>query len=138
MSIDDILLMLDERNSDEIQAEGIRLAETITTISIFVKPASQKIGMWTWQNCAKILYKKTDEELQPVLSRLFRWISNTTIPGAIIIAKRLHEFERNELFDRVLKYTIIEAQKLNDDEWINEIEQLVIKGDFSDVENLLQ
>ena len=100
MSIDDILLMLDERNPDEIQAEGIRLAETITTTSIFVKPVSQKIGMRTWHNCAKILYKKTDEELQPVLSRLFRWISNTTMPGAIIIAKRLHEFERNELFDR--------------------------------------
>lgn len=56
-----------------------------------------------WNNCAKILSDKSDEELSPYLPELFRWLKDLNWPGAICIYDRLIISE-DELFEYEQKY----------------------------------
>ncbi len=132
--IDELLKMLSEKNTDEIQQKGLELARQVKTVSIFVQPASTQIGMDIWENCAKVLSERTDQELEPILGRLFGWLRDATLPGAIIIAKRLNAFAQSDQFSYRLRITKRFAQSRKEDHYLHNIEQWVERGDFSDIE----
>ncbi len=131
LDIDEILRLMDSRNPKEVQLKGIEEAKLVKTLSVFVQPKSLLTGMETWANCAIVLYKKSDKELEPVLFGLFRWLKDSTVPGALTIAKRLSQFEPSEYFETVLNMMINEAQTLKEDDWCHDIEEFVNRKDFS-------
>ena len=133
--IDEVLGMLSEVNPEEVQQAGLELARQVKTVSIFVQPASGRIGMDVWENCAKVLAERPDQELEPILDRLFGWLRDTTLPGAITIAKRLHAFGRNDKFNDRLRIAKLIARSDHADEWLRDMERWVEKGDFSDIED---
>ena len=71
VSIDYIMDLLDWNNSVVNQAEGMKLAREIKCIKVFLQPCDENHNKNVWDNCAKILSEKTDEELSPYLIELF-------------------------------------------------------------------
>lgn len=76
-----------------------------------------------WNNCAKILSDKSDEELSPYLPELFRWLKDLNWPGAICIYDRLIISE-DELFEYELKVSITTAKAQNDKLWLLALKNL--------------
>ena len=92
-----IMNLLDwNRNANE-QAKGIELAKKVQDIKAFLQPCNKKYNKNVWENCAKILAERTDEELSPYLVELLEWLQDLNWPGAVIIAERLKSFSGEEL-----------------------------------------
>ena len=132
MNIDDILEMLREDQPDSIRQAGFEKAREIGTVSVFVRPVSEHIGMETWENCARVLAVRSDHELRPILFRLFEWLRDATLPGAVTIARRLHVYTRDEDFSMTLNAVLSMASREGDRHWAGDIRQFVVQGDFSD------
>ena len=96
IGIDELLDMLDWNNDPTIQAKGIELARDVKTTNPFVLPMDSKYGKNVWENCAKIINERSDEQIRPYLRRLFVWIGDLTLPGALIIWERLLKFNDTE------------------------------------------
>ena len=87
INIDYIMDLLDWNNSAEEQEKGIRLARDVKCINVFLQPRSNRYHRYNknvWDNCAKILSDRSDEELEPYLTALFEWIEDLNWPGAIV------------------------------------------------------
>ena len=84
--IDRTLEMLSWNNSEKIQIQGIEDAKKITHLSILIQPLESKS---IWENCAKVLASKSDQELERYLVSLFQWLQDMNWPGAYIIYDRL-------------------------------------------------
>jgi hypothetical protein len=97
--IDKIMTMLDWNNTDEVQAKGIEFAEHISSINVFLQPSNPGINKNVWENCAKILARKSDKDLQPYLLNLLLWLEDINWPGAFIIIDRLKSFSGELLVD---------------------------------------
>ena len=60
VDIDTLFVMLDEEQPTEVQEAALREARKIKSLSVFMQPIEYK---WSWENCAKVICEKTDEEL---------------------------------------------------------------------------
>lgn len=117
IDIDYIMALLDDRKSTEEQSKGLEMAKSIKCIRGFVMPKSIRDHQYYWENCARVLAGKTDDELKPFLLELFNWIRNMDNPGANIILQRLKEFKNDQFFlFTVNEYKKI-AEVLCDDSW---------------------
>ena len=76
IDIDYIMALLDDRKSTEEQSKGLEMAKSIKCIRGFVMPKSIPDHQYYWENCARVLAGKTDDELNPFLLELFNWIRN--------------------------------------------------------------
>ncbi len=126
VNIDYIMNLLDWNNSDEKQLQGIRLAQDIKCINVFLQPATP-YGKSVWDNCAKILAEKTDDELEPYLVNLIEWIQDINWPGAFVIMNRLKIFSGEKLKNPFLKF-VNNAIKLNNEEgfmWLDYLSELL-------------
>ncbi len=113
MNIDNIFSMLDERNTKDEQAEGIKYAKEIKSLSVFFQPIEGKV---LWHNCAVVIAERGDEELEPYLFGMFEWLQDMNWPGADVIYNRLLKFKREKIemtYDACLK----EARDRNDVAW---------------------
>ena len=63
IDIDYIMGLLDWNKSIADQAEGIKMAENIENINVFLQPCSKNYNKNVWDNCAKILSARSNEEL---------------------------------------------------------------------------
>lgn len=86
MEIDRIFEMLSWDNEEEIQAKGIEEDKKIKHLSVLIQPIESKS---IWENCAKVLANKSDQELESYLIPLFEWLQDMNWPGAEIIYERL-------------------------------------------------
>lgn len=94
---------------------GIVLAQTIDCITPFIQPVTLKYNINVWENCATIISKRSDEELEPYLLELLEWIEDLNWPGALIILKRLEFFSGEKLKEPFMnRYTY--AENLNNKE----------------------
>ena len=118
-NIDEIMEMLDWNKNEEEQRRGIELAKEIKCINVFMQPYGKNL----WENCAKILYDKTDKELQPYLSRLFEWVQDLNWPGALIILERLKKYEKNDVFIMCVNEIKLYAQAVNDEIWLENLNE---------------
>lgn len=75
--------LIDQNNSIEEQAMGIKLAQDVKCINVFLQPQSP-YGKNVWDNCAKILSEKTNEELAPYLIELMEWIAGYELAGSTL------------------------------------------------------
>ena len=125
-----LLKKLDWNNSIEVQREGIKEGLQEDDLSIFILPVIPGFNKskQVWENCTRILYHKSDEELISYLEEMFEWLQDLNVPGALIISKRLYEFSKNnkDVFNSVKDKCIQRATDNNDKIWIdviNEIEE---------------
>lgn len=120
-NIDEILDMFDWNNSVEIQNQGLDCAKNIKSINVFLQPLDNRHNKNVWENCAKTLCARSDDELRPYLIPLFEWLQDLNWPGAMLIFDRLQEFDDDKLFQFSKKESIKKAKALNEQVWLNNI-----------------
>lgn len=124
INIDYIMSLLDWNKNIADQAEGIKMAENIENINVFLQPCSKKYNKNVWDNCAKILSERTDEELSPYLVELLEWLQDLNWPGAFCILDRLQKYADKPSYNRALNTCLKYAQALEDDVWENNLRML--------------
>lgn len=123
INIDYIMDLIDWNNSVEMQKEGIVLARNVRCINVFLQPGHTGHGKNVWDNCAKILSERSDDELKPYLYNLFKWLTDMNWPGAEDIYNRLKNYNRDEIYDFVLNECINEALALNEPIWLKVLQE---------------
>lgn len=124
INIDYIMSLIDWNKSVNEQAAGIKMAEEIENINVFLQPCNKNYNKNVWDNCAKILSNRTDEELSPYLIELLEWLQDLNWPGSFCILERLQKYtdtaSYNLAYNTCLKY----AQALDDTVWENNLRML--------------
>lgn len=116
-NIDDIMDMLDWNQSKEEQEKGLKLARTIKSINVFIQPLDSKHNKNVWENCAKVLSERSDEELKPYIISLLEWLQDMNWPGAFTIFERLKNYKDKKIFDCSYRVVMNKALKLDDEIW---------------------
>lgn len=116
-NFNNIMKMLDWNNSDETQARGRILAESIECLNIFMQPMDKEFNKNVQGNCALILNKKDDFCLQPYLFDLLDWLQDLNWPGAYTIYERLLKFKNHEKIVWAINKKINIATSIKDDIW---------------------
>ena len=126
ISIDKIFEYLSWGNRDDIQKRGIELASNINSLSVLIMPIENKS---IWENCAKVLISKSDEELERYFVELFEWLQDMNWPGAYLIYDRLICVSI-EKFLPAYKYSLSVAKKMEDRIWERVLKDLFIEYVF--------
>lgn len=113
VSIDKIFEYLSWANGDEIQKRGIELASNIKSLSVLIMPIESKS---IWENCARVLMRKSDEELERYFIMLFEWLKDMNWPGAYLIYDRLL-CASTENFLFAYQYSLSVAKQMRDHPW---------------------
>ena len=124
VNIDYIMELLDWNNSAEKQELGIRLAGEVKCINVFLQPC-KPYGKNVWGNCAKILSKKTNEELSVYSTELMMWLQDMNWPGAFCIFDRLKLMVDEQNFRISYRYCMKLARALEDESWELALHMLV-------------
>ncbi len=114
-NIDQVFRMLSWDSDEETQLEGIREAKKIECLSVLFQPIESKS---VWENCAKVLASKSDDELKLYIFRMFQWLQDMNWPGAEIIYRRLLEMPTEMLAWRFQR-SLADAIALKDNPWIS-------------------
>ncbi len=126
VNIDYIMELIDWNNSIEKQEQGVKLAQDVKCINVFLQPGNP-YGKNVWDNCAKILSKRTDDELSPYLFELLDWLQDLNWPGALVILDRLKVFSGKKLKKPFIdRFTY--AVNLNNEEglmWLDYLSELL-------------
>lgn len=76
-----------------------------------------------WEECATVLCTLNNEKILDLLPNLLVWLKDMNWPGADAIFSRLKQIPYNTLC-QAIKLAIAEAKKINDEEWINNLQLL--------------
>ena len=114
VDIDTLFEMMDEGQPVEVQEEALREARKIKSLSVFMQPIEYG---WSWENCAKVICEKTDEELNKYTCEMLEWLQDINWPGAFLIMERLEKMEPQFLVHAV-GYQVKQALLLKDNEWL--------------------
>ena len=117
-NIDEIYNMLSWDNEISIQNIGIQEAEKIKSLWVLIMPLLSNNSKSIWENCAKVLVKKSDFELKPCLTQLLKWLQDMNWPGSELIYNRLLEFPISEI-EHPLKVCLSLANNSNDIPWVS-------------------
>ena len=127
VNIDYIMDLLDWNNSIEKQEQGIKLAKEVKCINVFLQPGGHYYGKNVWDNCAKILSARSNEELSPYLIELMEWLQDMNWPGAFCILNRLKEMVNEQLFKYSYTICLKCAKALDDEVWESNLK--ILKAD---------
>jgi hypothetical protein len=120
-----LMAMLDWNNSEETQQKGIELAKTVQDLNVFLQPLSPSFNKNVWNNCAKILYGKSDYELEPYLVPLLEWLQDLNWPGALLIVKRLSYYGNRLSLATAKEKCLIRAKAEKDSEWLDNLTHML-------------
>ena len=124
VNIDYIMDLLDWNNSIERQEQGIEMAKDVKCINVFLQPGSRYYGKNVWDNCAKILSARSNEELSPYMIELMEWLQDMNWPGAFCIFDRLKGMVNEQLFQYSYTICLKCAQALDDETWESNLRML--------------
>ena len=128
VDIETLYEMLDEEQPTEVQEEAIREARKIKSLSVLMQPVEYK---WSWENCAKVICEKTDEELNSYTYEMLEWLQDLNWPGAFLIMERLEKMDPQLLvYDAI--YKVKQALLLKDNEWLTYMSYLLKNKKFYD------
>ena len=128
VDIDTLFEMMDEGQPAEIQEEALREARKIKSLSVFMQPIEYG---WSWENCAKVICEKTDEELNKYTCEMLEWLRDLNWPGAFLIMERLEKMDPQLLVYDVI-YKVKQALLLKDNEWLGWMSYLIKNKKFYD------
>lgn len=132
VNIDYIMDLLDWNQSHDEQQRGLELARSVKCISVFLQPGIP-YGKKVWDNCAKILSDKNDDEISPYLIELMGWLQDMNWPGAFCILDRLRKFADTPSYQRAYHISLKYARALADDTWENNLRRLYEPADAKDL-----
>ena len=115
-NIEKIYGMLSWDNDPETQARGIADAKKIHSLRVFILPILKKDSKGVWENCAKVLESKSNQDLAPYQTELFRWLQDMNWPGASLIYDRLLQIPYEEIVTS-LEICLKSAKETNDWPW---------------------
>ncbi|MBQ7161756.1 MAG: DUF5071 domain-containing protein [Clostridia bacterium] len=118
ISIDTLFEYLSRKNSEDVQKLGISIARKIKNLSVLIMPIEDKS---IWENCAKILCEKSDEELELYFFDLFEWLKDMNWPGAYQIYDRLLCVEKED-FLYIFETVFFTAKQLQDNVWVSALQ----------------
>jgi len=121
-----LMNMIDWNSSEENQQKGIELAKKVKDLNIFLQPLFPSFNKNVWDNCAKILYEKSDNELEPYLIPLLEWLQDLTWPGALLIAKRLSLYGNQQLLTEAKNICLARAEKEDEKIWAINLFQMLL------------
>lgn len=124
MDFNTIVENLDWNKSEEIQQQGIEAAKKIVILTPFFQPVDSKYNKNIWENCAKIIASKSDDELIAYLGKMFEWIQDINWPGAKIIMKRIENIKEKRIVKYYLENTMIIAKAVKDDTWLENLKNI--------------
>ncbi len=124
VNIDYIMSLIDWNKSEKEQLKGIKMAEKVQNINVFIQPCNKNYNKNVWDNCAEILSKRSDEELKPYLIDLFRWLQDLNWPGAFCIFNRLKRFSDRSSFDHAYNICLECAKAKEDTVWIDNLKSV--------------
>ena len=116
--------LLDWNNSIEKQEQGIALAKDVKCINVFLQPCSKNYNKNVWDNCAKILSARSNEELSPYMIELMEWLQDMNWPGAFCIFDRLKGMVNEQLFQYSYTICLKCARALDDETWESNLKML--------------
>lgn len=122
--IREILKMLSCNNSEEVQAEGLKLASDIKYLGHFFQPSVDGETESLWDNCALVLSEKTDDDLKYYLLSCFLWIKDMNYSGADRIFNRLLKYSNRKKLNHEKNTAIKIAKILHDDKWLETLYQI--------------
>lgn len=102
---------------EDVQVAAIEEASGITNLWLFIQPMILPNPKAVWENCAKILALRSDDNLKPYLPHIFEWLRDLNWPGAVIIHNRLLDMDE-QLRTTQLARSAKQAQAENDNEWL--------------------
>ena len=123
--IDEIIAMLDWRNSKATQSMGIEAGCSIKCIKAFFQPLSDRLGKNVWDNCALIVCSHTDEALNPYIVDMLLWLQDLNWPGALKIMQRLQRFENVSVLATTIMQMLPALVALEDTTWLINISSLL-------------
>ena len=126
VGIDKIFEYLSWDSNNEIQNRGIELASNINNLSVLIMPIENKS---IWENCAKVLISKSDEELELYFLELFEWLKDMNWPGAYLIYDRLICVS-TEKFLPAYQYSLSAAKQTEDRIWEMVLKDLFVEHIF--------
>lgn len=126
VDIDKIFEYLSWDSNNEIQKRGIELASNINNLSVLIMPIENKL---VWENCAKVLISKSDEELELYFLKLFEWLKDMNWPGAYLIYDRLLCVS-TEKFLPAYQYSLSVAEQMEDRIWEMILKDLFVEYVF--------
>ncbi len=121
VDIDTLFEMMDEGQPVEVQEEALREARKIKSLSVFMQPIEYG---WSWENCAKVICEKTDEELNSYKYEMLEWLQDLNWPGAFLIMERLEKMD-SQLLVYAVGYQVKQAILLKDNEWLTYMSYLL-------------
>lgn len=121
VNIDYIMSLIDWNKSEIEQLKGIKMAEEIRNINVFLQPSNKDYDKNVWDNCAIILSKRNDEELRPYLINLLVWLQDLNWPGAFCILERLKHFSDASSLNYAYNICLKCAKALCDETWIENL-----------------
>lgn len=124
VNIDYIMDLLDWNNSIEKQEQGIEMAKDVKCINVFLQPGSKNYNKNVWDNCAKILSARSNEELSPYMIELMEWLQDMNWPGAFCIFDRLKGMVNEQLFQYSYTICLKCARALDDETWESNLKML--------------
>lgn len=116
--IKEVLKMLSCNNSEEVQKEGLKLAEDIRYMGHFFQPSIGGESESLWDNCALVLSQKSDKALTYYLLWCFIWIQDINCSGADKIFNRLLKYGNKDKLNRQKNKAVKIAEILNADKWL--------------------
>lgn len=128
-SIDDIMGLLDWNKSIDDQNKGMSLAKEIKSINVFLQPCNEEYNKNVWENCAKVLTQRTDDELTPYLVDLMEWLQDMNWPGAVCVYDRLRRFTHIASFQYAYTLCLKCAQALKDSGWESNLRRMMTEWD---------
>ncbi len=130
--IDDIMNMIDTNNPIHVQNKGLEIAESVKNCYAFVKHDDITQMGNIWENCAKILERREDDQLSPYLYDLLKWTKDISCPGAAIIRRRLSVYRRfNRQDSFAIEICIDDAKRDNDTMWLDYLNELYTECDLA-------
>lgn len=114
VGISELFEMLDWNSDEETQKKGIEEGSKIEYISIFMQPIENK-GIW--ENCAKIIVQKSDENLRGYMIFLLEWLQDANWPGFDIIYNRI-KIMPVKLISFYYARSIRKAAGIEDEMWL--------------------
>lgn len=77
-----------------------------------------------WDNCARIISERSDNELKSYLTDMMEWLQDMNWPGAFCILDRLKKYEdRVWLMKEYTKFMKC-AKALEDESWENNLKEI--------------
>lgn len=116
VNIDEIFDMLSWDNEVSMQLSGIQKAKQIKSLGVLILPILSNNSKSVWENCAKVLVSKNDDELMPYIINIFEWLQDLNWPGSGLIYDRLLNIPFDKL-ELPLKICLKKAKNNNDLVW---------------------